>query len=183
MLEFKQSAFYWQSFKTWLRDLNLMKFEGWMAVFQIFSAFVLTVIGGWTQAFEILIILMGLDYVTGLMKGYFGSVLSSERGWKGLLKKAGYLVIIATFFQAGRYMGSTEAAALFARSLAIHALIINEFLSVLENTRQIVIPEGEPEQRIPKGILDLIEALISDEYTDKIVGSRTQKERQGADSS
>jgi toxin secretion/phage lysis holin len=120
---------------------------------------------------------MGLDYITGIMKGYFGSVLDSERGWKGLLKKAGYLVIVATFFQAGRYMGSTPEAALFARSLAIHALIINEFLSILENTRQIVIPEGEPEQKIPKGILDLSEELVSDKYADKIVGSKKREER------
>jgi len=128
---------------------------------QLLVAGVVALIGGWSQTFQILVSLMFLDYLSGVLKGFYKGELSSALGYRGLVKKTGYLVIVATFFQVGQYLGASASDAVFVRSLAMNALIINEVLSIAENTRQI--GSDEKSTKIPKGLVDVLEKALSDE--------------------
>lgn len=154
-----------------------MSFQKEIAIGQVLISFILTVIGGWSQIFEILVVLMMLDYISGVAKGWMKGSLHSMIGMTGLIKKGAYLLIIATFFQAGIYLGSAESSAYFVRSLAIHALIINEFLSISENARSILTHEKDSGRRIPQGLLDILERGLSNELVTYLGHERTSQNK------
>jgi toxin secretion/phage lysis holin len=53
------------------------------------------IFGGADSLLCILMVFITLDYVTGVIVGIINKKLSSEVGFKGLLKKTGILVIVA----------------------------------------------------------------------------------------
>lgn len=50
--------------------------------------------GAWHISLTILLVFMVADFITGVMKGAYQGKLRSEVGYKGILKKAGMMVII-----------------------------------------------------------------------------------------
>ena len=80
------------------------------------------------------------DLVTGWMKSKLSGRLSSARGFKGILKKFGYWIIIAMsfglgaiFIETGEIIGIDLGITVVLGWFALIALIINEFRSILEN--------------------------------------------------
>lgn len=95
----------------------------------------------------VLVVVMLLDYGSGMVKAWNAGELSSRVGLKGILKKVGYLVIIGVAAVVDwllRYGADTvgwdwPVEFLFA-SIVIIWLIINELLSILENASAIGAP-------------------------------------------
>lgn len=95
----------------------------------------------------VLLAAMVLDYATGMAKAYSAGELSSRVGIRGILKKVGYLVIVAVAGMLDwliRYGASALdwewAPEFLVASVVIVWLIINELLSILENVAAIGAP-------------------------------------------
>lgn len=86
-----------------------------------------------------LIILMAIDYLTGIIKGIYNKKLSSDIGWRGLLKKVSTLLVVALAHVVQHLLGDTVGI----RDIVIMFYIANEGLSILENVAEVstVIPE------------------------------------------
>ena len=83
-------------------------------------------LGGWDVLLKTIVFLAVADYVTGLIKAVYLKQLSSEVGYKGLLKK------IQKFLN--------HAVAL--REIVITFYVCNEGISLLENAAEFIpIPE------------------------------------------
>lgn len=87
-------------------------------------------IGGIDNLVISLVILMSVDYVTGLMIGFQNKKLSSQIGFKGLMKKASMIFAIIMAVQLDNMSGNTGG---FMRNAMIMYLIGLEGLSLIEN--------------------------------------------------
>lgn len=109
-------------------------------------------LGGFDTALITLLIIMALDYFTGVCKAIFNKKIDSKVGAKGIIKKVGYLVIVALSVLLDRLMGDTGAI----RTLVIYFFVANEGISVLENWGAMGLP-------LPQKIFDVLEQLKKEE--------------------
>ena len=107
--------------------------------------------GGWDTAIQTLIVVMALDYFTGICKAIKQKKLNSKAGLLGFLKKFGYLVIVALGVVIDRLAGNTGVV----RTMVIYFFIANDGLSILENWGAIGLP-------LPKKLFELLEQLKND---------------------
>ena len=84
-----------------------------------------------------IIALMALDYITGVLYGIAAKALSSEVGFKGLVKKLMVLVIIAVGHLVDTYIIGTGSALMTAVIIFFAA---NEGISILENAARHGLP-------------------------------------------
>lgn len=103
--------------------------------------------GGMDAMLWSLIILITLDYATGILAAVATKSLSSEISFKGLLKKVTILIVIAVAHQAGRAVGIQEI-----RSFVVGFYLANEGISILENAAKVGVP-------MPEKLLDVLEQL------------------------
>lgn len=108
------------------------------------SAFVLAKFGALAPFFWIILGAMVLDYGTGMAAAWTTSTLNSRRGIVGIIKKVGYVVLIAVALmldwairQAGGVFGFSIPEAGFIVLLVMAWLLINEVISILENLGEI----------------------------------------------
>ena len=107
-------------------------------VFGLVGGFVCNFLGGWDLLLKSIVILMVLDYVTGLLKSIYNKKLSSEVGFKGILKKIIIFIVIATAYVIQCLL--VEEIPL--REITILFFIANEGISLIENASEFVpIPE------------------------------------------
>lgn len=125
---------------------------------QLLVSFLIAVIGGWSNGLRIFVILIFLDYVAGFLRAAKCGNLNSTVGFNGLIKKTGYFVILALFFQMGDWVGNTNGQALFVRNLVVNIFIMNEAVSVLENLKHL----GEDEY-LPHGVVELLEGVLAED--------------------
>ena len=109
-----------------------------------------------TGLFIAIIALMALDYVTGILCGIAAKALSSEVGFRELVKKLMVLVIIAVGHLIDTYIIGTGSALMTAVILFFAA---NEGISILENAAKLGLP-------IPKKLKDILEQLRKDDDHD-----------------
>ena len=97
------------------------------------------VFGGLDIALQSLLIIMVIDYITGVLKAGKKKSLSSKIGLKGIKKKIGILCLVAVSVIADRLAGDSG----LIRSMVIYYLVANEGLSILENLGEmnIIVPE------------------------------------------
>lgn len=114
------------------------------------------IFGAWDTVLGALLVIMVLDYITGVMKAVYQKKLSSEVGYKGILRKITALVIVALANVVQNITGS--AAPL--REMVIMFYIANEGISVLENAAEIL-------PIIPKGIKDVLLQIREKEQADE----------------
>ena len=107
----------------------------------------------------VLVIAMLADYGTGMVKAWNAGTLCSRTGIRGILKKVGYLVIVAVAMGADyllRYgldqVGVHINIEFPIAAIVIVWLIINELISILENVAAIGAP-------VPEFLLKLIRKL------------------------
>lgn len=105
-------------------------------------------LGGWDFALQTLIIAIVLDYITGVLKAGYEKQLNSKIGLKGIIKKVGYIIIVAVATLADSIVGDTGVI----RTAVIYIFVANELLSVLENWAAMGLP-------CPKILLDKLEQL------------------------
>ena len=98
------------------------------------------IFGAWDTVLGALLVIMVLDYITGVIKAVYQKKLSSEAGYKGILRKITVLVVVALANVVQNITGS--AAPL--REMVIMFYIANEGISVLENAAEIlpIMPNG-----------------------------------------
>ncbi len=101
---------------------------GWLSV-------VLYLIGGFDILIKALLIMMVLDYITGVLKGYKEKNVNSRRAYKGLSKKVVILGIIVAATQMDIILQGVGI-----RTLVLMFYVATEFLSVLENAAILGIP-------------------------------------------
>jgi toxin secretion/phage lysis holin len=95
-------------------------------------------LGGWDMMLMTIVALVVLDYITGVIKGFYTKELSSEIGFKGILKKIMVFIVIATANIIQNLMGGTIAL----REIVIMFFICNEALSLIENAAVLIpIPD------------------------------------------
>ena len=86
-------------------------------------------LGGWDVLLKTIVFLAIADYITGWIKGIYTKQLSSEIGFKGLLKKIVMFIVIAVSFVIQGLIGGTIPL----REVVIMFYLANEGLSLLEN--------------------------------------------------
>lgn len=108
-------------------------------------------LGGWDIALQMLLIIILLDYITGICKAIHNKKLNSEIGLKGIVKKVGYLIIVAVAVILDRIAGNTGAI----RTLVIYFFVANEGISILENWGAMGLP-------LPQKLTETLEQLKND---------------------
>ena len=94
--------------------------------------------GGFDMLLKALISLIVLDYLTGIIKSIYIKALSSELGFKGLLKKILILIIVALSVIIQKTINNSVPI----REIVIVFFICNEGLSIIENASEFVpVPE------------------------------------------
>ena len=96
--------------------------------------------GPWDALINALIALVALDYVTGFICAAANKRLSSEIGFKGLIKKALIFALVAVAGVADKVIPATNQA---IRAAVILFYIANEAISILENAAELGLPVPE----------------------------------------
>lgn len=98
----------------------------------------------------VLLVMMILDYATGMTAAWMRGELSSKIGAKGILKKVGYMALIVVASGVDYLIWSGVAAVqvdvgykMWFGLLVTIWLIINEMISTLENLDRIGVPLPE----------------------------------------
>ena len=104
----------------------------------IVGGFLCQWLGGWDVIIKALIMLVVLDYVTGVLKAIYTKTLSSEVGFKGLIRKIIIFIVIATAVIIQMVVGNVIPL----REVTITFFLCNEGISLLENASEFVpIPD------------------------------------------
>lgn len=115
------------------------KIFNWISIiFGMIGGFLSYWLGGWDVLLKTIVFLAVADYATGWIKGIYTKQLSSEIGFKGLLKKIVMFIVIAVAFVIQQLIGGTVPI----REVVIMFYIANEGLSLLENAAVFIpIPD------------------------------------------
>lgn len=103
--------------------------------------------GGFDILFQVLCIMMLLDYITGLIKGYKNKNINSNKAYVGLRKKLIILIIIV----AGTILDKVVPG-VGIRNIILIFYTSTEFLSITENAAAVGVP-------IPKKLKLALEQL------------------------
>lgn len=112
-----------------------------MKIFHIISAILGGIIGFMfgeiTGILIALVVLMCIDYITGIAKGYVTQRLSSNAGFKGIARKIIILTLVSVAHIIDVYVIQSGAIVMNA---TIMFYIGNEGISILENCAEIGVP-------------------------------------------
>lgn len=115
---------------------------------------VVGLLGGWDMLLQTIILLIVIDYCSGVLKAIYQHQLSSSMGYRGILKKIMMLLVIALSYAIQKSFSSNIPI----REITISLFIGNESLSILENAAACGLP-------IPKMLKDLM-LQLRDKYQD-----------------
>lgn len=135
------------------------KYFSFLTVIGAIGGAIAQAFGGWTSALTTLVIVMGVDYITGLIvAGVFHrssksktGTLSSCAGFKGLCKKGVMLLIVLVATRLDIMIGTS-----FIKDCCVISFVCNETISITENAGLMGIP-------IPQVITKAIDVLKSKE--------------------
>ena len=113
----------------------------------IFTTFVY-LIGGFDIAIQSLLIVMVIDYLTGIATAIYNKELSSKIGFKGILKKFSYLCVVALSVVIDNLTGQSG----LIRTLVIYFFVANDGLSIIENMAEMNI-------KLPQKLIDSLEQI------------------------
>ena len=114
-------------------------------VIGIVGGYFAAIFGQWDSILWALLVIMVLDCLTGVIKAIYTKTMSSEIGFKGLLKKITILIIVALSNVLQQITGDNVAS----REIVIMFYVANEGISVLENVA-VIYPQ------MPKAIKDIL---------------------------
>lgn len=92
-------------------------------------AAILSILGGWSAAMTTLVVLIGLDIVSGFVRAYVQQTLSSKESYRGIGRKLLIMIAVALAAQLDNLMG--EASLL--RDAVVVFYCASEGLSIVEN--------------------------------------------------
>lgn len=119
------------------------------------STFFVYVFGGIDVAFKCLIIIMILDYSTGVIANRVN--LDSKIGFKGIAKKVMILALVAVGAQVDKATGTDGY---ICRTLVTMFYIANESLSIVENSATMGLP-------VPQKLIDCLDQLKGNEESEE----------------
>lgn len=114
------------------------------------------IFGGLDKIFLILLTVIVIDYITGLCRAIINKKLNSMIGIKGIIKKIGYLLIVAVSVAIDTMTNTPNVV----RSLVINFFIVNEIISIVENWGQMGLP-------LPDKLLQVLDQLKGGEQGGK----------------
>ena len=122
------------------------------------GAAIASLFGGWTGAMTTLVILMLIDYITGIIvAGVFhaspkssGGALSSAVGFKGICRKFVILLIVVVACRVDLLLDTN-----IIRDATCIGFCVNELVSITENAGLMGIP-------LPRKLVEAIEVLRGD---------------------
>ena len=109
---------------------------------------VIYLVGGLDNALQSLLIVIVLDYLTGIASALYNKQLSSKIGFKGIIKKFCYLLVVALSVVIDNLLGQSG----LIRGIVIYFLFANEGLSIIENMAEMGI-------KLPQKLSDALEQL------------------------
>ena len=123
----------------------------------LFGGVIAMAFGGWSDGLTTLLILMIVDYLSGLVvAGLFQASpktktggLGSRAGWKGLARKVITLFIVMVAYRIDVALGTN-----YLMNAAVIGFIMNELISLVENAGLMGIP-------MPKAITKAIDILAT----------------------
>ena len=119
--------------------------RGWLAVIGGVFGYLYGDMNGLLIALFVAIV---LDYVTGVVKGIILHELSSEVGFRGILRKVLILLVVGLAHVIDNCVGSGETW----RNIAIVFYVCNEGLSILENCVACGLP-------VPDKLKDILKQM------------------------
>lgn len=112
--------------------------------------------GSFDFLLKAIIVLMLLDYITGVCSSFVENKVNSSIGAKGIVKKVGYLCVITISVILDQLLNTGGSL----RTLIISIFIFNEMLSILENSSRMGI-------KIPDFLYKSLEKLNLNDKKDK----------------
>lgn len=110
------------------------------------------------------------DWITGWMKSRLAGKENSTAGWKGVLKKLGYWLMVmvafgasAVFIEIGRSIGVDLGITTLLGWFVLASLLINEIRSIVEN----FVEAGFNVPRILITGLEVADKIVNKEDTDE----------------
>lgn len=125
----------------------------------------------------VLLVMMIIDYISGMSAAWREGTLNSKKGVDGIIKKVGYMALVAVAMGVDYLIFSGFAAVnvsvgfemLFGILVAVW-LIINEMISILENLSRLGVP-------IPKFLTKAVKKLkITAEASGEKITESEEKE-------
>lgn len=105
-------------------------------------------LGGFDIAIQSLLIIMVVDYLTGIASAIYNKELSSKIGFKGILKKFSYLCVVALSVVIDNLTGQSG----LIRTLVIYFFVANDGLSIIENMTEMGV-------KLPQKLIDALEQI------------------------
>lgn len=105
-------------------------------------------LGGWSLALQTLLIFIALDYISGILKALYQKKLNSEVGVRGIVRKIGFLIIVALANYLDQLLGNSGAL----YTLVVYFFVANEGISIVENWGAMDLP-------IPQKLKDALAQL------------------------
>jgi len=121
-------------------------------VSSILLTFVVYYLGGIDIALKSLLVVIIVDYITGVLSAIYNNELSSKIGFRGIIKKFCYIFIVALSVTLDKILGNTGTI----RNLVIYFFVANDGISILENVSEMNIP-------LPKKLVEVLEQLKNKE--------------------
>lgn len=113
----------------------------------ILTSFVYLV-GGFDIAIQSLLIVIVIDYLTGIASAIYNKKLSSKIGFIGIIKKFCYLLVVALSVVIDNLLGQSG----LIRSLVIYFFVANDGLSIIENMAEMHV-------KLPQKLIDALEQI------------------------
>lgn len=121
-----------------LENLNYM--DSYNAVVGAIVTFLSFIFGKHWYLFAAFLLLNIIDWITGWMKSRINNKSNSTAGWKGVLKKLGYWLMIlvsfvasAVFIEIGSALGIDLGITTLLGYFVLASLLVNEMRSIVEN--------------------------------------------------
>ena len=109
-------------------------------------------IGGFDIALQSLLIVVIIDYLTGIASAVYNKQLSSKVGFIGILKKFSYFLVVALAVVIDHLTGQHG----IIRTLVIYFFVANDGLSIIENLAEMNV-------KLPQKLIDALEQLKNKE--------------------
>lgn len=123
-------------------DVLKILFEKVIIILGILVSWIYVATGGRDKYIECLLIVMGIDFITGIIKSVIKNTTSSKTGKKGIGGKFIMLCIVALAYLLDIIM-DINTSLYNCRIVVISFYFVNEGISILENAVEIGLPVPE----------------------------------------
>ena len=117
-------------------------------VISVILTTIVYLLGGIDIALQSLLIVIVIDYLTGIASAIYNKELSSKVGFKGIIKKFSYLLVVALSVVIDNLLGQSG----LIRSLVIYFFVANDGLSIIENMAEMNV-------KLPQKLIDVLEQI------------------------